>query len=242
MTDIQLNVQLISKLGRVLFMSTNEMIAATNIATSTWYYIMQKPSEITIQQLLAISNGLHIPIRLFFSKEGTDIIGRHEDYIKEPYIPCYYNSDKLQKIVMTHSDATWKKASKASGVSPTRLKNSLIGATRTPVNRFLTVCKAFNLDPFSILTDPNQEIENNKHSLNHQKHPKETDYKTIQAEITDLHNKIAHLNNIVNDLMTNYKKLLTEHERLEKRVNVGLQAMNNSYPYMVSETEPRQEK
>ena len=88
----RLNVRLISSLGNVIIMSAAEMMAAASIATTTWYAIMQKPEGITVQQLLAIANGLHIPVRRFFSFGRTDYIGRRADYIMEPYQPCRYDA------------------------------------------------------------------------------------------------------------------------------------------------------
>ena len=66
---VRLNTTLFSTLGRVLGMSNTELIKATGISNATWYRVMGHPDEITVQQLIAIANGLHIPVRRFFLYE-----------------------------------------------------------------------------------------------------------------------------------------------------------------------------
>lgn len=211
MDSVQINSKLISSLSSILSIQTRELVSATGITISTWYNLMQSPSDITIQQLLAIANGLHIPVRKFFSEGHIDFVGRHTDYIVSPYIDCYYDSDSLQIITKSRSDFTWKKASQASGITPVRLKKSLIGTTRTPIKRLLSICNTFNIDLFSILIDPNPEQK--KHE------PKSYIPKTcvtrnesdnaILADITDLYRQIEQLKHILDNLSEKYKKLHT---------------------------------
>lgn len=153
MDNIRLNTKLIRSLGSVLFMHTADMMVATSIASTTWYSIMQNPENITIQQLLSIANGLHIPVRRFFSADKPDVIGQRDDYVTEPYQPCQYDTTVLQAVINNKS-ATWQQAAKAAGMSRDNLRKSMLAVRRTPVTRFLTVCGALNIDPFSILIDP----------------------------------------------------------------------------------------
>ena len=83
-TKIRFNTQLISSLGSVLHMSAAEMMDAVSIPSTTWYRLLKTPADITIQQLLAIANGLHIPVRHFFSEGAVSIIGHREEYVTEP--------------------------------------------------------------------------------------------------------------------------------------------------------------
>lgn len=157
--NIRINVKLISTLDKVLFMSASDIIAKTGINKSTWYKIMKKPEGITVQQLLSIANGLHIPVRRFFFLGNTFLVGNREDYITEPYLACDYDGEKLRDIVndRRQREATWRRAAAAVNMSPLRLRNSIIGETRLPMNRFLDVCRAFSVDPFTVLIDPNPQ-------------------------------------------------------------------------------------
>ncbi len=224
----KLNTKLITTLGSIIFMPSRDIIAATDIATSTWYTLMQKPADISIQQLLAIANGLHIPVRRMFSFGHTDICGRRDDYISDPYLPCSYDAGTLQNIVSTRTDATWKLASQKTGMTPSRLRNSLLGATRTPVMRFLTVCETFEIDPFSILIDPNPDPKKNKRTTESPNIA--TNNADLRADIDNLNKKMENLNDIIANLNTKYEALLAKHELLEKRVrinSVNIEQINN---------------
>ena len=177
-------------------MSTNAMIAATAIPTSTWYYMMKNPEEITIKQLLAIANGLHIPVRRLFYTGRTYTIGKREDYITDDFMPCSYDGKVLQRIVSTRPDATWEKASKATGVTPTNLRNSLTSKTTTAVTRLLVVCEAFDIDPFTILIDPNPLYDNKKENAI----ATSGEYETILAKIAALQHEMANHKALLEDI------------------------------------------
>lgn len=240
MNNIRINSKLINSLSKILFIQTRELVATTGITISTWYYIMQSPSDITIQQLLAIANGLHIPVRKFFSEGIVDIVGRNTDYIVSPYIQCYYDSDSLQIITKSRSDFTWKKASKASGITPVRLKKSLIGTTRTPIKRLLSICNAFNIDLFSILIDPNPEPEKNEDTSQKQSAymAEGNTHRSIRSDIAELRQQIEQLNHTVNDLVTKYEKLLADQGRQTYSTNVYSENTEYNYPSIASEPKP----
>lgn len=210
--NIQLNNKLISSLGDVLGMPTSEMIAATVTNRSTWYRIMHQPEVITVQQLLAISNGLHIPVRRFFSSGKADFIGKKSDYVTDPYLPCHYEAETLQEFVSTRPSATWKHAAKVTGMSRDNLRNSLLAIRRTPVTRFLAVCNAFEVDPFSILSDPNPQ-------QTRQKGRNKDD--ELRTEISSLRKEILTLTSAVDELTKKYETLLADHNDLAKRVNIN---------------------
>lgn len=151
----RLNTKLLQTLGKVLDMTNTELMEATGIKNSTWYRIMGNPDEMTIQQILSIANGLHIPVTWFFSIGDTDIICKKGEYIRHSYKNCYYNSEALASFVNTRSIATWQSIANSLGMTRTNLRNSLLSITRLPVARLLTVCNVFDMDPFYFIIDPN---------------------------------------------------------------------------------------
>lgn len=208
MEKARLNTKLLSTLNSVLYMSAAELREAAGIARSTWYDIMGKPGEITVQYLLALANGLHIPVRRFFSMGRADVVGMRDDYITEPYEPCSYNGNVLSETVRCRQDATWKLAAEMTGMSYQRLQRSLLTETRLPVERFLTVCEAFDIDPFTVLIDPNPEPKARKGG----------DAKLLE-EIRTLRKDIAALSDTVSSLTEKYQNLLDAHQRLTTRLN-----------------------
>lgn len=211
MHNIRLNTKLISSLGSVLFMHTADMMVATSIASTTWYSIMQNPENITIQQLLSIANGLHIPVRRFFSADKPDVIGQRDDYVTEPYQPCQYDTTVLQAVINNKS-ATWQQAAKAAGMSRDNLRKSMLAVRRTPVTRFLTVCGALGIDPFSILIDPNAEPSTKK--------GRRTAVKgSLRTEISILRENLRNLSSQVESLTEKYEQLLRGHENPAQRID-----------------------
>ncbi len=206
--SIRLNTKLISSLNSVLNMRSADIISSSSIAYSTWYRITQIPENTSVQQLLALANGLHIPVRKFFSTGSADLIGRRDDYVTDDYVSCYYDDNALQNIVNNTSSVTWKKASKAIGITRSHLRDSLLAVTRTPVTRFLQVCEVFNTNPFTILVDPNPE----------------TKHETVKTEqttedIARLNKQIANLSETVDNLTEKYDMLLRRCNQLEITVN-----------------------
>lgn len=239
-TNIRLNTDLIKNLSRVIFMPTAEMIAATGIAPSSWYYMMDKPDNIAIKYLLLIANGLHIPVRRLFTFDQTKLIGRREDYVAEPYLPCHYDNDAFQNIINTRSDTSWQKAAKLVGMSRFRLRNSLLAVTRTPVTRFLTVCESFDIDPFTILIDPNPLPKQKRTASSPSRstavgsatHPAHD----FSSEITDLHRQIDELKAEVADMRQQYESLLHAHEALARSVQVNIHNFTDSHLSIAAES------
>lgn len=210
MEKLKLNTRLLSALHSVLFMQAADIRKAVGIARSTWYDLMAKPEGITVQYLLAIANGLHIPVRRFFSTGNADIIGKRDDYIAEPYTDCYYAGDALRDIIRERQDATWKLAGEIAGMSYRHIQKSLSSETRTPVVRFLAVCEAFGIDPFTILVDPNPEPESEK------KKSRSTAGADVLKEISTLREDIGRLSETVADISGKYKVLLEKYDALMK--------------------------
>jgi hypothetical protein len=205
MNSVRLNENLVKSLGSVIRMSSAEMIAKTGIPCTTWYNIMKKPAVITVQQLLAISNGLQIPASRFFSTDKADFIDKYEDYITEPYLPCRYEDSVLQELVSKRHDASWQKAADLAGMSRTRMRNSLLAVTRTPVVRFLDVCKVFDIDPFTVLVDPNPKTKRKRKAANPVSSG--TSSPTLLAEIADLRKDVTNLTATAADITAKYQDL-----------------------------------
>ena len=197
----RLNSRLITNLGDVLSKPVSEMINAVDMPSSTWYHIMKHPENISIQQLLQIANTFHIPVRRFFYQGATYFVEHDTDYVMPYYKPCYYDEAALQAYVNENRDTTWQGGANKVGLTRSRLRDSLLAIRRTPVQRFLDVCKEFGVDPFTILIDPNPEHN-----------PKESPDTAI------LHQQINELSATVDNLLEDYRCLLERHNRLENTV------------------------
>ena len=213
MNTVRLNTKLIKTLSDVLLIPPARMMKEASIANSTWYYIMEHPDGISVQQLLAFANGLHIPVRRFFSSTRADLIGQREDYVTDPYLECRYDDATLQRMVNASPSATWQKAAKAINMSRSRLRDSLLTVTRTPVVRFLKVCEVFDIDPFTILVDPNPEVNRKKRSNT------TASDDTFRAEIAALSRKVEDLTDTIACLTDKYQALLERHNQLENSVH-----------------------
>lgn len=220
MEKARINVKLLSTLASVLHMPAAEVREAAGIARSTWYDIMAKPDAITIQYLLAIANGLHIPVRRFFSTGRSDIVGRREDYVAEPYQECRYEGERLQEIVNSRQDATWKRAAEITDMTYQHIQKSLVAETRTPVARLLDVCHEFSIDPFTILVDPNREPE---------KQQKRKGSADLRQEIGQMRKEIRDLSARVDELTQKYESLLKAHSALARRVSVNFENVSSSH-------------
>ena len=205
---ISLNSRLIASLSSVLRLSHAEMISATGITKSTWYNLMETPDAIALQQLLAIANGLHIPVRRFFYEGKLCMVEQKDDYVVQPYQDCYYDAGALQEYVSNRPDATWRKAAEATGMAPSRLRNSLLAMTRTPVSRFLTVCSVFDIDPFSVLIDPNPEKVRDDHCTKPGASSSSADIDALRRDVSKLSDTVSDLLQKYNDLQQQFNDLL----------------------------------
>ena len=186
---LRLNTTLITSLGRVLGITNTELMEATGIMNATWYRIMGHPDQITVQQLISIANGLRIPVKRFFSIEDTDMVGNKDDYIENPYKPCLYDTKKLLHLIDTCAVATWQDVANTLGISRSNLRNSLLLVTRLPLDRFLTSCEFFGIDPFCVIIDPNPLHNNQRGRSNVMETMQE--YATIQHDISAIQREMA---------------------------------------------------
>lgn len=224
MNTVRLNTKLIASIGEAKFLSVGELIEATIKNKSTWYRILESPEKITLQQLLAIANGLHIPVRRFFLADGKEVaVKRCEDYIVDDYKPCDYDADALREIVKNRRDATWQKAVDATGITRDNLKNSLLAVRRTPVTRFLVACQALKIDPFSILLDPNPEPKPKG-----RRPSSAAGDSALHAEVKLLRRDYEQLNKTVEDLKGKYENLIRDYEQLARRLQVNIGTINDS--------------
>lgn len=208
----RLNTRLLNTLPSVLNMQTVDIRKASGIARSTWYDILSKQDTFTVQHLLSIANGLHIPVRRFFSTGQTDVVGRRDDYVTEPYADCYYLGESLREAINDRQDATWRRAGEIAGMTYQHVQRSLSSETRTPVVRFLAVCEAFGIDPFTILVDPNPEPVPGRKRKDHRKDPRKDP--ALLAEIDSLRESVGRLSGTVEDVTRKYGDLLAKYDRL----------------------------
>ena len=217
----RLNTKLISTLHSVLYMPVAEVRAAAGITRSTWYELMAKPETITVQQLLGIANGLHIPVSRFFSSGRADLIGKRDDYVTEPYVQCRYDNEALRQIVCTRPDTTWKRAAEITGMTYQHLQKSLMAQTRTPVARLLTVCHTFDIDLSTILVDGNPVKSKGK--------KRQTEEDVLRKEVNSLRDDVRALASTVQELKEMYERLLSDHDQLTRRIGVNIENVNSSY-------------
>ena len=186
---LRLNTNLFPALGRVLGITNTELMEATGIRNATWYRIMGHPDEITIQQLISIANGLCIPVRRFFLYDDANMVGSKEDYIENPYKPCHYHTKNLLHLIDTRALTTWQDVADTLGITRSNLRNSLVLATRLPLDRFLTSCEFFGIDPFCVIIDPNP-LQINKRGRSDAMETSQ-EYATIQHDISAIQREMA---------------------------------------------------
>lgn len=222
-TAYRLNTRLIKNLSKVLFMPAPEIIATTGINYSTWYRIVESPQLLTVQQLIVVADSLHIPVRRFFSKGKTDIIGRRDDYITEDYQPCRYDTAELQRILDSRPDLSWQMAADANHITRDNFRLSMLAVTHTPVVRFMKACEVWGIDPFMVLIDPNPE------PVPEEKNNKRKDYQNLRTEIGELRGDIRRLSDTIDDLTRKYEALLKAHDALAHRVSVNIENVSYSH-------------
>lgn len=203
-------------------MTHNEVAEASGISIACWYRLYKEPDRLTIQQLISLANGLHIPAHLFFSLDDTDVIGVREDYIKKVnYQKCYYDSNAVRKRIGEGTENSWRKTAKAIGMHWTNVSSSLLAVSRTPVVRLLTFCEKFGFNLFEFLIDPNTESRETQRQ--------EHEGTDMHQEIAALNEKIDNLNAMVDNLTSKYEALLMRVERFEadRDCSIGMAAEEN---------------
>lgn len=206
---VKLNVQLIMSLDSVLNRSWARLKDSIDIPRSTLYRIKDGAEGIDMKQLLAIANGLHIPVSKFFYTGSIRMIQRSEDYVTEPYLPCRYEYETLRTIVEQRRDITWVKAYDIIGITQDNLKNSLLSYD-VPVTRFIDFCDGFGIDPFTILIDPN---------------PKPSRRRKDDGALTPT--DLAGLREDIRSLTEKTKELAGKYSVIEDRYNILVEKYEN---------------
>jgi hypothetical protein len=214
MKKVRLNKKLISTLSSVTYIPGTSLMKFAGVRKSSWYNIRSNPDLLTVQQLLGIANGAHIPVRRFFTDEEEDTTGSRDDYIVRDYKPCSYNGEVIRDKVTGDADATWKKAAEATGMTPLHLRDSMLAVTRTPVDRLLAVCETFGIDPFTVLIDPNTPGKPKKKPIG----TTGIGHEELLKEIECLRGDVRRLTEVVDKVTEKYKDLLEEHKALADRV------------------------
>lgn len=152
---IILNTKLIANLNKVVRVTHDELSGKTGLSIATWYRIYKNPGIITVPQLLALANGLHIPVRRFFSTRDLLFVGKREDYVVEPYAPCYYDGEAAAASIGRNTNITKRAASATIGVHWVRVTDALRGTRRLTVAQLLRFCHTYKLNIFDFIIDPN---------------------------------------------------------------------------------------
>lgn len=223
--EIRLNTELLKNICSLFPQPRAEVISAMGLKPSTFYDMRKNTEKVTIEQILSIANGLHIPVRRMFSAGKETVVGQKEDYVVEPYLECSFNEEGIKDYIASHHKATWKAASEATGLTWQGQRESLLSNRRFPVVRFLSICNRFGIDPFLILVDPNPE-QANKKTPRRNAH---VGYPDGKAEIAAIRKDVDELAESVADLSVKYEELLRKHEELLRRVQVNIDTINNSY-------------
>lgn len=200
---VNLNEELIKSLDTVFGTTWARLTVLVGIPRSTLYRLKDKPAGIDMQQLLAIANGLRIPVGNFFYTGGMHMVKTREDYVASPYLPCRYEFETLRNVVENRRDITWVRASDIIGITTDNLKNSLL-SEEAPVNRFLDFCEGFGIDPFTVLIDPNPK----------QRPRRSTASPTLLAEVAAMREGFAGLTGKYQDLAAKYGDLLEKYTTL----------------------------
>ena len=153
---LQLNENLFKSLARALRMTYKEISSQSNISMTTLYRIIETPVKISVQQLIDLSNGLHVPVSRFFSKDNNETVGQREDYIIfDGYKECYYNKAAMQEIIDSGSISSYRDIASVVGLHPNRVKESLLAEHRLPVTRLLDFCNTLKISYTFLIVDPN---------------------------------------------------------------------------------------
>lgn len=153
---LQLNENLFKVMGRVFRMTYKEISSQSNISMTTLYRIIETPAKISVQQLIDLANGLHVPVSRFFSKDSKESVGERDDYINfNHYKLCFYDKSAVQRIIDSDTVSSYRDIASVVGLHPNRVKESLLAEHRLPVTRLLNFCDNLNIDFFSIVVDPN---------------------------------------------------------------------------------------
>lgn len=250
-----LNTDLIASLQRVLRAKNNEIVMATDLSDSTWRRINKKPSRITVQQILALANGMSIPVSRFFSPEGCSYIGSREDYIvTENFQKCYYDSEAVKKIIGYGNSITYKDAADALKLNWTRVAPVLLSVSRLPVTKFLDFCEAFYLNPFDYLVDPNpsnpvllgkkrKQPDMGAASIAQliEKITKE-EVSQLRQEVTELRTNIQEMSTNFDNLMSKFDELSKSHNNLIHSIGVKIDSANHSHIVIANASEPESTK
>ena len=217
-TKLKLNETLINSLDSVLDKNWAKLCKYIDISRSTLYRLKDNPAGIGMKQLLSICNGLKIPVSRFFYTGTTRTIGKLEDYVVDSYLPCLYDYGVLREIISDRHDITWVKAYEIIGITTDNLKKSLLSED-APVNRVLDFCDAFDIDPFTVIIDPNPKRVSKR----------DTPSPTMLAEVSNMQDEIRKLTTATAELTKKYEGLVVKYND----INTKYVKMLDAYSYLL---------
>ena len=209
-----LNEELIKSLDSVMDRNWSRLRKETGISRSTFYRMKGAPTGINMEQLLAIANGLKIPVSHFFYTGNTHTVGKKVDYVTEPYLQCHYDYETLRHIIGNRRDITWVKGYEYTGITEDNLKNSLM-KDDVPVNRLLDFCNGFGTDPFTVIIDPNPKERPKR---------RKADDTALLAEVASMRKEIDKLTATANALSDSYKDLASKYDSISDKYDALLSA------------------
>lgn len=203
---IQLNEDLFKALSQALRMTYKEISTQSGISMTTLYRIIEAPLKISVQQLIDLSNGLHVPVSRFFSRDNKESIGHREDYIKlNDYKLCYFDKSAIQRVIDSGSVSSYREIASVVGLHPNRVKESLLAEHRLPVTRLLTFCDSLKTDFFNFVVDPNSISANTK---GHDKNlGNESEYAAILHDIANMQREMASFKFLLEDTKRDIEEL-----------------------------------
>lgn len=196
-----LNVTLLKNLNLRLDMTFEEISHLSGIPVDTFTKIRRAPSRISVQKLIAIANGVHVPISKFITIDGKDTEGEKEDYIiSEGYKDSFYDRDLVEDFIdsnyfLSYPDAMSAIGSRQKDSKPSAIKAIMLAKNYLPANRVIAFCNYVKQSPFLFIVDPNRPKAPARHravsdmtALGHALHDMEAvlqDHSTSLAQIRD---------------------------------------------------------
>lgn len=217
MSKWSFNKHFLEKLSDVLDISVNEISRRSNVNQPVLYHIIKGDTEMSVQVLLKVCNGLRIPSRYFICEDNNYIIPTRETATIEAdhWTDISWSADAVEG---TFGDAegqiNWKYVANVMGVTSQKPHVRFLLRTRFPIGGFLETCNYYNLSPFIFLNDPNRpnEIISKRLPTKNRKPLSPTpSYSELSRRMESLESTIADLQQKFIDLQQKYSDLYNDH-------------------------------
>ena len=160
-----LNLHLIRNLDNVLGLKIYELRERSNLNRATWDRLRANEKELTMEELLMLSNSLRIPVHHFISMDETCIMLDKSQYVlpRATYKTCWYDFEAVQKVFGNgRGRLTWARAGKVMNVIAQTMSNRFNPRdgklTSLTAAFFLESCNRLGINADMLLHDPNEAI------------------------------------------------------------------------------------